>query len=150
MALTSRTTALVVLLLFSTPGCVTPPQDITNTREIQSLAIVGQCLMLKQDASICRLGRPFARLVINGCPTIRAQGGPGERVTVLPAGTRLRIEKVFVAVSYDDGLFQARHRHVFARIESGSVTSRLVDLGRFGVPSSLDELEPMYSRCSDP
>lgn len=149
MTIASRVVAPVSLILLSLSGCVTPPKDVTRTPEVQSLGIVGRCLMLNRDAPLCRLGRPFPRLVIEGCRTIRAQGGPGKRVAVLPAGTRLTIEKVFDAVSYNDGLFQDWNRHHFGRIHSGPLTGRLVDLGWVGTPASLDELaSDLYAPCA--
>jgi hypothetical protein len=125
-------------------GCVPAPKDVSDSSEIASLKIIGQCLMLKEDAPLYCLGRPFPRVVVHGNTCNPAQGGPAEHIADLRTGTRLRIEKVLDAVSYNDGLFQARRRHTFARIESGPEMGRLVDLGAADLPPEISEL---YARC---
>ena len=143
---------LLLLLLAGSVGCVSRPRDITADPDVQSRRIVGVCLLLKEDASVYRLGRPFPRLVIDLAPSRPEQGGPAKHVRDLAAGTRLRVAKVYDAVTYYDGLFSAQQKVTFARVESGPEAGRLVDLDWKLLPSSVAEVESIHGRyacCPD-
>ena len=142
---------LLFLLLAIALGCLPAPRDVTNTPEIQSSGIVGECLVLKRDAALYLLGRPFPRLVVDEKDVQRAAGGPAKHVADLSAGTRLRIVKIVHAVTYDDGFFSAQSEVTFVRIESDPQAQQIVDMGGTGTPdiSSIEKWSDLYARCGE-
>ena len=140
-------TIVLLILLGNAFGCARS-KDVTHTREIQESGIIGECLMTRNDVSLNYVDGRFRRLavgqpVVEQVPQIRSVG-------ILPSGTHLRIEKVVRVVTYSDGFFSRFSKIVFARIESGQHTGRLVDIGWWALPSSAAEIESvhrLYERC---
>lgn len=123
------------ILLTSSTGCMFP-KDITHKPEGQAMGIVGKGLALKREAAVYQLGSPFRRLIIDRVPGESRGGGPGKRVAALSAGTRLRVVKIVRAPISNDGLFQVWESVVLARVESGQLAGKLIDVRLLIVPSA--------------
>lgn len=126
-----RIISVLLLWVVAVTGvsCIPCPKDISTTPEICQLGLVGQRLVLKGDQTLYKYGRPYRRLVLSTPPWQVQVGGPGEKVAIIQAGTLLRVVRVERAVYYYDGLFEIAGQLAFARIETGELAGKTVDLG---------------------
>jgi len=131
--------------LLALTGCASSPKDVSNEPRIKELALVGRCLILKSDASLIQLGRPYPHLAVES-PFVTLT--TANKVGIVKAGTQFHIVRIERAPTYFDGMFEALSDLAIARIETGEHTGKEVDLwgANFVLPKAGEMMEP-YKEC---
>jgi len=136
-----------ICVSMSCVGCFLPPRDISHEPAIRELGLIGRCLVVKTDAPLWEVGKPYRRLAFQE-PSQPETGGPGRHIGTVTAGTRLHVVRVGRAAWYDDGLFARYSDLAFGRIDTGEFAGKVVDL--WGWPEFLpraDQSPDPYEDC---